>query len=53
MGNVFLRWGICALGLGLLIFLFPQLYGEGYGSLGVLLNGEELSLEGQTPLAFL
>ncbi len=49
----YLRWGLCALGLGLLIFLFPQLYGEGYDSLGVLLNGKELSLEGQTPLAFL
>ena len=33
--------------------MFPQLYGEGYDSLGVLLNGKELSLEGQTPLAFL
>ncbi|MBO5634867.1 MAG: chloride channel protein [Bacteroidales bacterium] len=53
IGNVYLRWGLCALGLGLLIFLFPQLYGEGYDSLGVLLNGHELSLEGQTPLAFL
>ncbi len=53
IGNAYLRWGLCALGLGLLIFLFPQLYGEGYDSLGVLLNGHELSLEGQTPLAFL
>ena len=53
MRNAFLRWGFCALGLGLLIFLFPQLHGEGYDSLGVLLNGKELSLEGQTPLAFL
>ena len=51
--NAYLRWGLCALGLGLLIFLFPPLYGEGYGSLGVLLNGEELSLDGQTPLDFL
>ena len=53
IGNAYLRWGLCALGLGLLIFLFPPLYGEGYDSLGVLLNGHELSLEGQTPLAFL
>lgn len=51
--NAYLRWGLCALGLGLLIFLFPPLYGEGYDSLGVLLNGEELSLDGQTPLDFL
>ena len=53
MRNAYLRWGLCAIGLGLLIFLFPHLYGEGYDSLGSLLNGNELSLEGQTPLAFL
>lgn len=53
MENVYLKWIMCAVGLGILIFLFPPLYGEGYGSLGVLLNGEELSLDGQTPLAFL
>jgi CIC family chloride channel protein len=32
------RWLLCAIGLGLLIFLFPPLYGEGYGSLSALLN---------------
>lgn len=53
MENVYLKWIMCAVGLGILIFLFPPLYGEGYESLGVLLNGEELSLDGQTPLAFL
>lgn len=53
MENVYLKWIMCAVGLGLLIFLFPPLYGEGYESLGVLLNGKELSLDGQTPLAFL
>ena len=53
MENVYLKWLLCAVGLGILIFLFPPLYGEGYESLGVLLNGEELSLDGQTPLAFL
>jgi len=53
MSNAYLRWVLCAIGLGLLIFLFPPLYGEGYDSLGVLLNGNEISLEGQTPLAFL
>ncbi len=51
--NIYLKWITCAAGLGLLIYLFPPLYGEGYGSLGVLLNGQELSLEGQTPLAFM
>ena len=53
MENVYLKWIMCAVGLGILIFLFPPLYGEGYESLGVLLNGNELSLDGQTPLAFL
>ncbi len=53
MENVYLKWMLCAVGLGILIFLFPPLYGEGYESLGVLLNGEELTLDGQTPLAFL
>ena len=53
MKNPYLKWILCALGLGLLIFLFPPLYGEGYESLGSLLNGNELTLEGQTPLSFL
>ena len=53
VSNVYLKWLFCAVGLGILIFLFPPLYGEGYGSLGVLLNGMELSLDGLTPLALL
>ncbi len=53
MRNAYVKWALCAAGLGLLIFLFPPLYGEGYDSLGVLLNGTELSIEGQTPLAFI
>ncbi len=53
MKNVYLKWILCAVGLGILIFLFPPLYGEGYDSLGVLLNGQEFSLKGQTPLDFL
>ena len=47
------RWAICAGALGLLIFLFPPLYGEGYESLGALLNGEDLALEGRSVLSFL
>ena len=53
MSDPYLKWILCAVGLGLLIFLFPPLFGEGYDSLGALLNGQELSLDGQTPLAFL
>ena len=41
MKNVYLRWALCAAGLGLLIFLFPPLYGEGYEDVGKLLNGQE------------
>ena len=40
MKNPWLRWALCALGLGLLIFLFPPLYGEGYDDVGHLLNGQ-------------
>lgn len=34
-----LRWLVCGLGLALLIWLFPPLFGEGYESVGELLNG--------------
>ena len=33
------RWALCAVSLGVLIFLFPSLYGEGYEIVGALLNG--------------
>ena len=36
--NPLWRWAICALLLGVLIFLFPPLYGEGYHSLSLMLN---------------
>ena len=39
MKSPWLRWAVCAVGLGLLIFLFPPLYGEGYDDVGDLLNG--------------
>ncbi len=34
----FLKWALCAVALGLLIFLFPELYGEGYEGLKTLLS---------------
>lgn len=40
--NPYKRWAICAGMLGLLIFLFPPLFGEGYASLGSLLAGNPL-----------
>ena len=46
------RWAISASSLGLLIFLFPPLFGEGYEHLRELLNGGMINLEGQTVLAF-
>ena len=34
----YVRWIVCALLMGVLIFLFPPLYGEGYQSLSLMLN---------------
>jgi len=48
----FVRWAMSAACLGLLIFLFPPLFGEGYEYLHELLNGGTIDLEGQTVLAF-
>ena len=42
--NPWLRVGVGGLLLGLLIFLFPPLYGEGYGMLTQLLHGDSSSL---------
>lgn len=51
--NPWWRWGISALLLGLLIFLFPPLHGEGYETVSTLLQGSELHGEGLTKLAFI
>lgn len=51
--NRYLKCILCAICLGLLIFLFPPLYGEGYDSLGALLNGQELDVEGHSILSWL
>ena len=48
----FVRWGISAACLGVLIFLFPPLFGEGYQYLHELLNGGTIDLQGQTVLDF-
>lgn len=43
----FTRWAICAASLGVLIFMFPPLFGEGYLSLTSMLNKNALvALEG-------
>ncbi len=49
----FTRWFFSAACLGLLIFLFPPLYGEGYDALSILLNGKEITFENETILGFL
>ncbi len=41
--NPYKRWLISALFLGVLIFIFPPLYGEGFNSLGNLLNHNPLA----------
>ncbi len=51
--NSYVKWALCAVGLGLLIFLFPPLYGEGYDALSPLLNGQEILYDGDTVLAFM
>ena len=38
INGTYRRWIICAMSLGLLIFIFPPLYGEGYQVLTDLLN---------------
>lgn len=53
IANPYKRWGLSALCLGLLIFLFPPLFGEGYEYLRQLLNGGSVDLQGQTLLSFM
>lgn len=40
ISNPFVKWILCAVFLGILIFLLPPLYGEGFDSLGSMLAGE-------------
>ena len=50
--NPYLRWFVSAVSLGVLIYLFPPLHGEGYNFLTPLLNGGALDFGGDTPLSF-
>ena len=51
--NPYAKWFLSAVSLGLLIYLFPPLHGEGYNFLGPLLNGaQDLDFGGDTPLTF-
>ena len=50
--GVYRKWILCAVALGLLLFLFPSLYGEGYDSLvGLLKEGYEPSKDASSFLA--
>jgi CIC family chloride channel protein len=44
--NPYKRWAFSAISIGLLIFIFPPLYGEGYESLTALLNSDAKSAIG-------
>ena len=52
ISNAYLRWLVSAVSLGVLIFLFPPLHGEGYDFLTPLLHGAEADFGGGTPLNF-
>ena len=52
MRSPMFKWLICSLGVGVLVFLFPPLYGEGYGDITALLNGIGGEMKG-SPLNFL
>lgn len=51
--NHWLRWAIGSLLLGLLIFLLPPLYGEGYSTIGVLLRGSTTEILRGSPIEHL
>ena len=40
------RWALCSVVLGILIFVFPPLYGEGYDSLTLMLNNNATDVAG-------
>jgi CIC family chloride channel protein len=42
--NEWVRAAICGLALGLLIFIFPTLYGEGYDSIQLIISGKSVDL---------
>jgi len=44
LSNSFYKWGIGAIVLGLIIFLFPSLYGEGYEAINGCLHGDNSHL---------
>jgi CIC family chloride channel protein len=49
--NPYKKWIIGSLLLGILIFIFPPLYGEGYDTIQMLLDGRSAELFGNSPLS--
>ena len=49
----YVRWALSATGLGLLIFLLPPLFGEGYTCIRGLMNFGTVNMEGKTVLSFM
>ena len=47
------RWALSALSLGLLIFLLPPLFGEGYTCIRGLMNEGSVNMDGKTVLSFM
>ncbi len=47
------RWALAAISLGLLIFLLPPLFGEGYTCIRGLMNDGGVNMEGKTVLSFM
>ena len=53
INNIYKKLLYCALLLGVLIFIFPPLYGEGYSSLGKMLNYEVETTFSDTLFSFI
>ena len=51
LGNMYVKFIIGSITLSVLIFLFPPLYGEGYDSINILLNGNPTDLLNQSLFA--
>lgn len=51
--NPYVKWIICSFVLGLLIFIFPPLYGEGYGTIQYFLEGRMPEFAVPSPLGFM
>ncbi|MEN8225251.1 MAG: chloride channel protein [Bacteroidota bacterium] len=44
ISNIWVRAAICGVALGLLIFIFPTLYGEGYDTISMIVSGNSAEL---------